>query len=127
MPENMVARLGGDEFVVLVDNLSDAKTPISVAEQVTACLSTPVTLGDRDIQVGASIGIAVATSRYDLPDDLVREADIATYRAKANGKGRYELFDSGAESQWEEPQAATTTASDGDHSGLPYLGLQWYN
>jgi predicted signal transduction protein with EAL and GGDEF domain len=89
-----VARFGGDEFVVLIENLSGASDAMRVAEQLTRSLDEPVRIGSQDIHVTASIGIAVGRPGRDTAEALVRDADVAMYRAKRNGRARFEVFDS---------------------------------
>ena len=88
-----VARLGGDEFAVLLEGLHDAPDALPFAKHILDVLSTPFEIEDQVVFVNASIGIAVSTPDYAVPADLLRDADIAMYRAKASGAGRYELFD----------------------------------
>ncbi|MEZ5424861.1 MAG: EAL domain-containing protein [Pyrinomonadaceae bacterium] len=92
-PSDMVARLGGDEFVVLVENVKaeDQITPIT--RRILGELQKPLTVNGQEIFTSASIGIVVGISDYDKADDLVRDADLAMYRAKSKGKSRFELFD----------------------------------
>jgi diguanylate cyclase (GGDEF)-like protein len=92
-PGDTVARLGGDEFTVLIDNTSSSGEATRVAERIMAELQRPFFLHGQDVFVSVSIGIALSTTGYDHPDDLLRDADLAMYRAKANGKSRYEVFD----------------------------------
>jgi len=92
-PGDTVARLGGDEFTVLVDNTSGAHDATRVAERIMAELQRPFFLRGQDVFVSVSIGIALSSSGYDHPDDLLRDADLAMYRAKAGGKSRYVVFD----------------------------------
>ena len=89
-----VARFGGDEFVILVENLADETDAVRVAEQLTASLDEPVRIGNQDLHVTASIGIAVGRPGRDTAEALVRDADAAMYRAKSNGRARFEVFDS---------------------------------
>jgi diguanylate cyclase (GGDEF)-like protein len=93
-----VARLAGDEFVLICEGLAVPAAAIGIAEKVAAELSWPIMTGAgttaRDVSVGASIGIAYADGSTDLtPADLVRDADVAMYRAKQRGRGRVEVFD----------------------------------
>jgi len=88
-----VARFGGDEFVVLVENLADDTDALRVAEQLSRSLDEPVRIGSQDIHVTASIGIAVGHAGRDTAEGLVRDADVAMYRAKSAGRARYEMFD----------------------------------
>jgi diguanylate cyclase (GGDEF)-like protein len=92
-PGDTVARLGGDEFTVLIDNTSSVNDATRVAERIMIELQRPFYLQGQDVFVSASIGIALSTTGYHMPDDLLRDADLAMYRAKANGKSRYEVFD----------------------------------
>ncbi|MFL5620661.1 MAG: EAL domain-containing protein [Gemmatimonadaceae bacterium] len=92
-PGDTVARLGGDEFTVLIDNTSNVNDATRVAERIMIELQRPFYLQGQDVFVSASIGIALSSTGYHVPDDLLRDADLAMYRAKANGKSRYEVFD----------------------------------
>ncbi len=92
-PEDLAARLSGDEFVVLLNGIASIEQVIQVAERLLAEIRQPFALKDRDVFVSASIGIALCTARHQTGVDLLRDADIAMYRAKASGKGRYALFD----------------------------------
>lgn len=86
-----VARLGGDEFAVLLENVYTDESVIIVAERILGAFSRPVSVNGRDAMVTTSIGIA--RSRVaDTTDELLRNADVAMYRAKHGGKGTYELF-----------------------------------
>jgi diguanylate cyclase (GGDEF)-like protein/PAS domain S-box-containing protein len=91
-PPDTVARLGGDEFTVLLDGVSDVHEAALVAERVHATLKTPFEIDDRDLHIDASIGIALAEANA-APDTVLRDADVAMYRAKADGKGRHAVFD----------------------------------
>lgn len=88
-----VSRLSGDEFVVLLDNLGDPKEAIDITERLLEQLSIPIGLGERTVFTGASIGIVLGNSHYQDGLDILRDADIAMYRAKSLGKGRYAIFD----------------------------------
>jgi predicted signal transduction protein with EAL and GGDEF domain len=92
-PGDTVARLGGDEFTVLIDNTAGVSDATRVAERIMIELQRPFYLQGQDVFVSASIGIALSGTGYQVPDDLLRDADLAMYRAKANGKSRYEVFD----------------------------------
>ncbi|NLC62169.1 MAG: EAL domain-containing protein [Gammaproteobacteria bacterium] len=93
-----VGHLGGDEFVILLQQVSlDAcgrpSEAIAVARRVIEALGRPLTVGGHTLEPSASIGIAVADTRYRQTDDLVRDADLALYQAKAQGGRRWEVFD----------------------------------
>lgn len=92
-PEDTVARLGGDEFTILLEDLSDARGAIHIADRITEELQIPFKIKNREVFVTTSIGIAISTSGEDLPDDLLRDADTAMYQAKSKGKARYKVFD----------------------------------
>jgi diguanylate cyclase (GGDEF)-like protein/PAS domain S-box-containing protein len=95
-PEDTVARLGGDEFVVLCEDLDDDRAALRVAERVLAALDRPVVCGDQEIASSASIGIALTRRSDATPDALLRDADMAMYRAKETGRHRIEVFDNSA-------------------------------
>ena len=86
-----VARLGGDEFAVLLGSTSDAADAVVVAERIVGAVARPVALAAREVRVGASVGVATADAGEGT-DELLRNADLAMYRAKARGKGTYEVF-----------------------------------
>ncbi|MBE9043384.1 EAL domain-containing protein [Pleurocapsales cyanobacterium LEGE 10410] len=90
---DLVARLGGDEFVILLDGIRDPQNAIAIGERIQQKLRSPFKLKDQNIFTSASIGIVFSSSHYDNASDLLRDADIAMYRAKAKGKARYEIFD----------------------------------
>ncbi|MCW5981817.1 MAG: EAL domain-containing protein [Bryobacteraceae bacterium] len=87
-----VARLGGDEFVVLLEDLAASEEAFRVAERLQQELGRPVRWHDHEVFVTASIGIALAGAATSRPDELLRAADIAMYRAKRKGLARYEIF-----------------------------------
>lgn len=89
---DLAARLGGDEFGVLVRDLPNERHAVEVAERILATLNQPIVVADMTVGVGASIGIAVDTPTTTGVDDLLGDADIAMYRAKALGKGRHHVF-----------------------------------
>ncbi|MBD0319777.1 MAG: EAL domain-containing protein, partial [Gemmatimonadetes bacterium] len=88
-----VARFGGDEFAVLLEELDDPGYATQVAERIAAAVAGPVNLSGYEVFTGASIGIALGDEGHDRPEYLLRNADMAMYRAKANGAARYEVFD----------------------------------
>jgi diguanylate cyclase (GGDEF)-like protein/PAS domain S-box-containing protein len=88
-----VARLGGDEFGMLLDGIKDPYDAIYIAERIQEGLLEPFTLNGHEFLTTTSIGIAFSKTGYGGPEDILRDADIAMYRAKANGKARYEVFD----------------------------------
>jgi diguanylate cyclase (GGDEF)-like protein len=90
---DMVARLGGDEFAIVVDHLHGSDDAVIVAERVIRSLSEPMRIAGKELYTSASIGIAHADPRYRKPEELLRDADVAMYRAKAAGRQRFALFD----------------------------------
>src|SRR6266404_5465880 len=88
-----VARLGGDEFTVLLDDIKDPSDAKRAAERMMKALVAPFILGGKEVFTSVSIGIALSNSAYEQPDEILRDADTAMYRAKSLGKARYEVFD----------------------------------
>ena len=88
-----LARLGGDEFVILLDNIHHLTDAIEVSERINRCLKLPFTLEGQTVFTSTSIGIALSWTGYSNSSQILRDADIAMYRAKAKGKARYEVFD----------------------------------
>ncbi|BAZ50603.1 hypothetical protein NIES4103_32200 [Nostoc sp. NIES-4103] len=91
---DLAARLGGDEFTVLLEGIKDVSDVIRVVERIQEKLALPIILRGQEVFTTASIGVALSATGYDQPEDLLRNADLAMYRAKAQGKLRYELFNS---------------------------------
>ena len=92
-PGDTLARLGGDEFTVLLEDLPDPEEATRVAGHIHDALARPFTVGGHEIFSSASIGIAYNTSEYEHPEDLLRDADTAMYRAKLKQGARYVMFD----------------------------------
>jgi diguanylate cyclase (GGDEF)-like protein/PAS domain S-box-containing protein len=91
-PGDTVARLGGDEFALLLESGEMPESAEAVAARIAAELLVPVRVGHEDVFVRASIGIALDRPLAEGPDELLRDADLAMYLAKRNGKGRFEMF-----------------------------------
>jgi diguanylate cyclase (GGDEF)-like protein len=89
----LIARLGGDEFTVLLPNLAAPTLPFVVAERLLAALAQPFDLEGHEIHVSSSIGIVLSEPTYRQSEDVLRDADLAMYQAKAEGPGRYRVFD----------------------------------
>jgi len=92
-PIDTIARFGGDEFTILVEELKDISDTIRLVERIQAELALPFTLGGQEVFTTVSIGIALSATGDPRPEDLLRDADIAMYRAKYQGSARYEIFD----------------------------------
>ncbi|MET0752316.1 MAG: PAS domain S-box protein [Pyrinomonadaceae bacterium] len=93
-PGDVVARLGGDEFTILLNRTGEVEDVAGVAERLQKRLSQPFKLHNYEVFTSASIGIIVSDEVTRQPDDFLRDADAAMYRAKESGKARYEIFDS---------------------------------
>ncbi|HEX2596550.1 MAG TPA: EAL domain-containing protein, partial [Luteimonas sp.] len=90
---DVVARLSGDEFALLLEDAPIPQTACKVAQRVLEALQRPLVVNDHELQPSASIGIAIGDQRYHATDELLRDADIALYRAKSAGRQRFVLFD----------------------------------
>lgn len=90
---DVLARLGGDEFTILLADVADDGDAVAFARRVLDALAEPFLIAGRDLSASASIGIAVTRIGETAAEDILRNADIAMYRAKARGKHRYELFE----------------------------------
>jgi len=88
-----VARVGGDEFTILLEDIVDEAEAVEIADRVQRELSAPFTLEGREVFTTASIGVAPSSTGYDNPEEIMRDADTAMYRAKSLGKARHEVFD----------------------------------
>jgi diguanylate cyclase (GGDEF)-like protein/PAS domain S-box-containing protein len=90
--QDIVARLGGDEFAVLLESPRDRQAVLDIAQRITNALKVPFRVFGRETAGSASIGVAIAEPT-DSAGDVLRHSDVAMYLAKANGRGRYELFE----------------------------------
>jgi len=91
-PSDTAARLGGDEFAVLLDDVGDEATALSIAIRLADALRQPVNLGDATPTIAASIGVALSGTDGETADDLLRNADVAMYAAKVSSRGRAEVY-----------------------------------
>ncbi|MEA3075138.1 MAG: hypothetical protein QOF60_46 [Actinomycetota bacterium] len=97
-PADTVARLSGDEFVVVCEDITTAEA-MRVADRVEASIAEPISLFGRENVLTASVGLAMAQAHDVRPEDILRDADVAMYRAKERGGARIEVFDEGIRSQ----------------------------
>jgi diguanylate cyclase (GGDEF)-like protein len=94
-----IARMGGDEFVVVQAPIADPAESTSLAQRIIALMSEPFDLDGHQAVIGASIGIAVGPSDGLKPDELLRNADLALYRAKGDGRGTFRFFETAMDLQ----------------------------
>jgi diguanylate cyclase (GGDEF)-like protein/PAS domain S-box-containing protein len=92
-PEDTIARLGGDEFGILLEEISSVNDASSVANRIQKEFKSPFNLNNQDIFITASIGIATSSATLEQPEDILRDADLALFKAKSSGRARNELFD----------------------------------
>ena len=92
-PFDVVARLGGDEFAMLLEDVNLPEEACHLAQRVIESLGKPMHIDGKELFTSASIGIALGHERYLRPEEMLRDADVAMYRAKAHGRQRFEIFD----------------------------------
>jgi len=92
-PGTMLCRLGGDEFAILLQDTEKAADAIKIANNILHELAAPFQIGDYQVFTNVSIGIAMGSDIYKQPEHILRDADTAMYRAKANGKACYQMFE----------------------------------
>ncbi len=92
-PEDTVARLGGDEFVILFEDLASVNDGLRVAERISESMQVPFPINGQEIFTTCSMGLALCSAADTIPSELVRDAEVAMYRAKAKGEGSIEIFD----------------------------------
>ncbi len=88
-----LSRLGGDEFTILLEDIKDITEATDVAKRIQESLTLPFSLSEQEVFITASIGIVLSTTGYEQLEDLLRDADTAMYRAKAQGRACYQVFD----------------------------------
>jgi diguanylate cyclase (GGDEF)-like protein/PAS domain S-box-containing protein len=98
-PDDVVARLGGDEFAILLRRVESVDAVTNLADRLLHALRQPVMHGETSLSSSVSIGVTFSSIGYDSREDVLRDADLAMYRAKAQGKDRYALFDEGMRAQ----------------------------
>ena len=90
--EDTAARLGGDEFVIVLPDIAGIEDAASVAKRIIAEMQTPFGIDGFDARIGASIGIALSSSKTNDPAELLQQADLAMYQAKRAGRGRWQMY-----------------------------------
>jgi diguanylate cyclase (GGDEF)-like protein/PAS domain S-box-containing protein len=98
-PKDLVARLGGDEFAILLEETQHQLDVVGLAERLVEALKEPVCINGTEVRPLASIGITFSDLGYREPDEVLRDADLAMYKAKADGKGRLAVFDASLHKQ----------------------------
>ncbi|MEX0890763.1 MAG: EAL domain-containing protein [Gemmatimonadota bacterium] len=128
--EDTAGRIGGDEFAVLLDAITDVASATLVAGRVLEELARPCSVGGRELNISASIGIALSMTGYDTAEAILHDADTAMYRAKSSGRGRYEIFDTGMqervriEKRLEEELREALTRTEFALHYLPVISLE---
>jgi diguanylate cyclase (GGDEF)-like protein/PAS domain S-box-containing protein len=121
-PSDTVARFGGDEFVILIEDASGPADAVAATQRLLQALAAPISVANRDVQVRASVGIAIAAPGAQ-PGDLVRDADVAMYQAKVEGGSSFRIFDPSMRAavvDRAELEADLRQALDGDQFRLRY-------
>ena len=90
--ENL-ARLGGDEFTIVLGNIQDIRQATDLAQQLLELFNRPFHIDPHEVFINTSIGIVLGTASYELPENILRDADVAMYRAKEKGRACYQVFD----------------------------------
>lgn len=93
-PGDTVARLGGDEFVVLLEDVQDLNGTLVVAERITQSLKESFAIDNQEFFITCSMGIVPTSLGYERPEEILRDADAAMYRAKSRGRAQYHVFES---------------------------------
>ncbi len=91
-PGDTLARMGGDEFTLLLEQITGEADATGVAERIHAELAAPIEVRGHEVFTTVSVGIALSSAGFDCPDDMLRDADTAMYRAKAAGRARHQVF-----------------------------------
>ena len=119
-----VARFGGDEFAVLIEEMERGSLAVQVAKRIHTVLSQPFTVQGQDINIGASIGIVLRGEDYELPEDILRDADTAMYKAKADRGVCFKVFSQKMREETIESIVFETDLRQGIKTGEFYLDYQ---
>lgn len=122
--EGILARYGGDEFVVLMESLVDDSAPSILADRMLAALLPPFRIGTTEVYSSASIGISFIRSDAPRGHDPLRESDLAMYRAKESGKGRWKIFEADMDTRAMRLMETETQLRGAVASGQMYLAYQ---
>jgi diguanylate cyclase (GGDEF)-like protein len=87
-----VARFGGDEFIFLLEELAGEREVVAIAQRISDATARAIPLGEDQVTVTVSIGIAIVSGAASTPQSVIQQADAAMYRAKEHGRARFELF-----------------------------------
>jgi diguanylate cyclase (GGDEF)-like protein/PAS domain S-box-containing protein len=98
-PNDLLARLGGDEFGILMEDMHTERDAVELTERIQREVQKPFQLGTMEVSISASIGITFGANGYENSDQIIRDADIAMYKAKSNGKAQYAIFDASLHQQ----------------------------
>jgi diguanylate cyclase (GGDEF)-like protein len=94
-PHDTIARLGGDEFAILLEDINGLSNAAYIAERIGAEMAAPFSVGGHEVFVTGSIGIAIGAVEYEQPEQILRDADTAMYKAKSSGRGKVAVFEQG--------------------------------
>jgi diguanylate cyclase (GGDEF)-like protein/PAS domain S-box-containing protein len=122
-PSDLVGRLGGDEFAILLEDVESEAVTLQLAQRLQLALCQPYRLGGVEINSSASIGITLSTVGYHTADEVLRDADIAMYRAKSTGRAQHAMFDTALRSQLSDQvqlEMDLRAAIDGGQLALAY-------
>lgn len=109
----LLSRFGGDEFSILLDDIKDSQSAIRAAVRIQQLLIEPFKIAKKEIFISVSIGVALGSPEHEKPEDVLRDADIAMYRAKELGKERIEIYDTAMHSQILESMRLVTALRKG--------------
>ncbi|OAM80025.1 putative bifunctional diguanylate cyclase/phosphodiesterase [Devosia elaeis] len=99
---DLLARLGGDEFALLLRPIEEVDQAARVADRIVKAMRTPMNIGGQQIEIGASVGIAVGPGDGTSTDQLVKNADLALYKAKSEGRSTYHFFETGMDAELQQ-------------------------
>jgi diguanylate cyclase (GGDEF)-like protein len=100
--DGMVARLGGDEFVIVLNDIAEIDALMERLARLSAIFDAPFAIGPNLVSVGATLGAAVAANEATTPEEILRRADVALYRAKQEGRGRFSFFEEAMDARVQE-------------------------